>query len=102
MFSIGYIPYLSHSFTMVHKKHEAHTKAGAKHIVVMTEAQHKRHLANPLHRHTKGTRSVTRPGDMDYTSKRGDRVHHIGGHDVKERRAPFARRRRAPARRRRM
>ena len=43
-------------------------------------------------RHTKGTRSVTHPGDEDYTSKRGSTVHHIDGHDVREKRAPFAKR----------
>lgn len=53
----------------------------------------------------KGARSKTHPGDMDFTSKRGDKVHHIGGKDVKRKRAPFARKaapkRKAPARKRR-
>ena len=84
---------------MVHKKHEAHTKAGAKHVVVMTDAQHKRHLANPLHRHTKGTRSVTRRGEEDYTTKKGQ-IHDIGGHLRRSMGPAYERRRRAPARRR--
>ena len=45
-------------------------------------------------RSTKGSRSITRPGDRDYTTKRGDKDHHVGGHDVKEKVAPFRRARR--------
>ena len=48
--------------------------------------------------HTKGSRSVTRPGDLDYTSKRGDKDHHVGGRDVKEKVAPFLRNRKATTR----
>ena len=32
----------------------------------------------------KGSKSKTHPGDMNFTTKRGDKDHHIGGHDVKE------------------
>ena len=38
----------------------------------------------------KGAASKTHKGDKDYTSKRGDKDHHIGGHDVKKSKAPFA------------
>jgi hypothetical protein len=30
----------------------------------------------------KGSKSITRPGDLDFTTKRGDIVHHISGKDV--------------------
>ena len=72
------------------KKHEHHAKMGAKHHVVMTEAQYRRHVAKPKAGH-KGAPSKTRRADMDYTSKRGDKDHHIGGHDVRKRPAPFRR-----------
>ena len=43
-----------------------------------------------FHHHFKGSRSVTHPGDMDYTTKRGDRDFHRGGHNVAlGRRAPY-------------
>jgi len=38
---------------------------------------------------TKGSKSVTRPGDLDYSTKRGDSMFHRGGKDVKEKRDPF-------------
>lgn len=38
---------------------------------------------------TKGSKSKTRPGDMDYTTKRGDKDFHQGGKDVKKTRKPF-------------
>ena len=37
----------------------------------------------------KGAASKTRPGDKDYTTKRGDKDFHRGGKDVKGKRAPF-------------
>jgi hypothetical protein len=37
----------------------------------------------------KGAKSKTHPGDKDFTSKKGDRVHHIAKHDVKEKVAPY-------------
>ena len=40
-------------------------------------------------RSTKGSKSKTHHGDMDYTSKSGNKDHHIGGHDVEESHAPF-------------
>ncbi len=43
-----------------------------------------------FHHHFKGTRSMTHPGDMDYTTKRGDKDFHRGGHNVAlGRRSPF-------------
>lgn len=41
---------------------------------------------------TKGAPSKTRPGDKDYTTKRGNKDFHEGGHDVKKKRAPFKKR----------
>jgi len=41
-------------------------------------------------KHTAGRASLTRPGDADFTSKRKDKDHHIKHHDVKEKRAPYA------------
>jgi hypothetical protein len=40
----------------------------------------------------KGAASKTRPGDKDYTTKRGDKDFHQKGHDVKRKRAPFKKR----------
>tara|TARA_R100001369_G_scaffold77853_1_gene107346 strand:+ start:208 stop:606 length:399 start_codon:yes stop_codon:yes gene_type:complete len=37
----------------------------------------------------KGTASKTRPGDKNYTTKRGDADFHEGGKDVKKSRKPF-------------
>jgi len=43
-----------------------------------------------FHHHFKGSRSVTHPGDKDYTTKRGDKDFHRGGHNVAlGRRSPF-------------
>ena len=39
---------------------------------------------------TKGSRSKSRPGDMDYTTKRGDSMFHRGGKDEKEKRNPLS------------
>ena len=38
---------------------------------------------------TKGAKSKTRKGDLDYTTKRGDRVFHRGGKDIPMKRRPF-------------
>lgn len=38
---------------------------------------------------TKGAKSKTHKGDMDYTTKRGDKDFHEKGHDVKKKRDPF-------------
>ncbi len=38
-------------------------------------------------------KSKTHKGDKDYTSKRGDKVHHIAHHDVKRPHKPYARKR---------
>ena len=40
-------------------------------------------------RHTKGTKSKTMKGKLDYTTKLGDAVYHIGGHDIKKIVAPY-------------
>ena len=37
----------------------------------------------------KGSKSKTRKGDLDYTTKRGDKDFHRKGHDEKEKRRPF-------------
>jgi len=42
-------------------------------------------------RHTKGTPSLTHPGDLDYTTKRGDKNFHRKGHNVHKKRKPFGR-----------
>jgi hypothetical protein len=39
---------------------------------------------------TKGAKSKTRPGDLDYTTKRGDKDFHQDHHDILKGRAPFA------------
>ena len=41
-----------------------------------------------------GTKSKTHKGDLDFTSKRGSKVHHIDHHDIRRKPAPFAGRRR--------
>jgi len=38
----------------------------------------------------KGSKSKTRPGDLDYTTKKGDKDFHEGGKDVKKKRKPFS------------
>ena len=43
-------------------------------------------------RYGKGAKSKTRKGDMDYTTKRGDKVFHRKGKDVKMKRKPFRKR----------
>jgi hypothetical protein len=37
-----------------------------------------------IHKKKKGkhTKSITHPGELNFTTKKGDRVHHIGGHDI--------------------
>jgi len=40
---------------------------------------------------TKGSKSKTRPGDMDYTTKKGDKEYHQDGRDVKKKRKPYTR-----------
>jgi hypothetical protein len=42
--------------------------------------------------HTKGTKSLTHPGDVDYSTKRGDKLFHHkknGKKEEKEKRLPF-------------
>jgi hypothetical protein len=50
-------------------------------------------LPRRIGRSTKGSRSKTRPGRLDYTTKRGDRDYHRDGHDVRRKRRPYSRRR---------
>jgi len=38
---------------------------------------------------TKGSKSKTRPGDKDYTTKKGDKDFHQDGRDVKKKRKPY-------------
>ena len=52
-------------------------------------------------RSVKGSRSITHPGDLDYTTKRGDKDFHRDGHDIRLRRRPYTRRRSRRASRRR-
>ena len=40
--------------------------------------------------HTKGTKSKTHKGELDYTTKKGDKVHHIGGHDIYSMGEPYS------------
>jgi hypothetical protein len=40
-------------------------------------------------KHTKGSKSVTHKGDLDYTTKLGDALFHIGGHDIKKSKKPY-------------
>tara|TARA_R110000824_G_scaffold51503_3_gene143645 strand:+ start:28 stop:279 length:252 start_codon:yes stop_codon:yes gene_type:complete len=43
----------------------------------------------------KGSKSKTRKGDLDYTTKRGDKDFHEGGKDVKRKRKPYKKRSKA-------
>ena len=43
----------------------------------------------------KGAPSKTHPGQLDYTTKKGDKVFHQGGHYVQKSRAPFAKKKAA-------
>ena len=40
-------------------------------------------------KHTKGSKSVTHKGDLDYTTKLGDTLYHINGHNVKKMMLPY-------------
>ena len=40
-------------------------------------------------KYRKGSRSLTHLGDLDFTSKLGSKVHHIGGHDIYEPNRPY-------------
>ncbi len=37
----------------------------------------------------KGSKSKTRPGDLDYTTKKGDKDFHQGGKDIKKKKRPY-------------
>tara|TARA_R110000824_G_scaffold8407_7_gene38093 strand:- start:5097 stop:5384 length:288 start_codon:yes stop_codon:yes gene_type:complete len=39
-----------------------------------------------------GSKSITHKGDLDYTTKRGDKVYHQGGHMIKLKGRPYQRR----------
>jgi hypothetical protein len=41
-------------------------------------------------RHTKMSRSLTHPHELDYTTKKGSKVHHIAGHYVRSLSAPYS------------
>jgi len=43
-------------------------------------------------RRRKGAKSISRKGDMDYTTKRGDKMYHRGGKDVRGKKRPYQRR----------
>tara|TARA_R110000744_G_C18885437_1_gene507240 strand:- start:122 stop:499 length:378 start_codon:yes stop_codon:yes gene_type:complete len=45
----------------------------------------------PKRKSTKGSASKTRPGDMDYTTKKGDKDFHQDGRDVTKTRKPYTR-----------
>ena len=38
----------------------------------------------------KGAKSKTHKGDLDYTTKKGDKDYHEGGHDVKKSKKPYS------------
>ena len=44
---------------------------------------------NVSDRSVKGAKSKTRPGDKDYTTKKGDKDFHREGKDVKMKRKPY-------------
>ena len=46
-------------------------------------------------RHGKGSKSLTHHGDMNYTTKRGNKDFHRRHHDVKKSRRPYRKRRRS-------
>ena len=52
-------------------------------------------------RSVKGSRSKTHPGDLNYTTKRGDKDFHRRGHNVKLSRRPYTKKSRKRGRRRR-
>jgi len=37
----------------------------------------------------KGSASKTHKGDKDFTTKKGNKDHHVGGHDIKTGSAPY-------------
>jgi len=45
----------------------------------------------------KGTKSKTNPGDMNYTTKKGDKDFHQGGKDIKKKKRPYIPRKKATA-----
>jgi hypothetical protein len=48
-------------------------------------------MAAGMHRFHKGSRSRTHPGELDFTTKKGDKVHHIDGHFVRDGELPYGR-----------
>ena len=48
-------------------------------------------MAAGMHRFHKGSRSRTHHGELDFTTKKGDLVHHINGHYVRDGELPYGR-----------
>ena len=48
-------------------------------------------MAAGMRRFRKGSRSRTHPGELDFTTKKGDLVHHIDGHFVRDGELPYGR-----------
>ena len=51
-------------------------------------------MATQRRRSTKGTRSKTHPGRKNYTTKKGDKVFHRKGKNVRKSRKPYSKKKR--------
>jgi hypothetical protein len=67
---------------------KGYTKMGKADLVKTLNKHLKRDRSGAVSR--KGDPSKTHPGDMDYTTKLGDKDYHEGGHDESEKKRPFS------------
>lgn len=65
-----------------------YTKMGKADLVKTLNKHLKRDRSGAVSR--KGDPSKTHPGDMDYTTKKGDKDYHEGGHDEQKKKRPFS------------
>ena len=67
---------------------KGYTKMGKADLVKTLNKHLKRDRSGAVSR--KGDPSKTHPGDMDYTTKKGDKDYHEGGHDEQKKKRPFS------------
>lgn len=70
----------------------AHSHKARKHVLHLTPLafHHLTETARHIHKNFhKGSMSKTHKGDMDFTTKKGDKDFHRDGHDIMEKNAPY-------------
>jgi len=88
------IPHDKHQFIKAQRNRVLTPKVVADESMrFLTMNLHHENVAQPRHHHFKvggyGTRSKTHKGDMNFTTKRGDKDFHRGRKDVRRKRAPY-------------